>query len=280
MPISYIKLLKWCNMYTYVQVHVWSCMHAKSCQCICTTAGFWHVTHPGFWGRCCPCSHERCWESQRSGGENLQVCGNHQKHVFFLNKVQAIEFLGYPMSTHMRGFYCWKCNCKCAVSKSAAWNPPSRLFRLICRLFRRAVQLWSFLFKEEIELDFHPMRIENISIGQELRIILNWLRTFAWERGGNFEDSESPDQKTWRLTRQSKIFGETLQELEIIYRFDWFQCFTVAGGMDLCSTDRHASDSWHPQISSEIRIQDGDQFCHVSSQIRHFSSFFIMFHHF
>jgi hypothetical protein len=188
--------------------------------------------------------------------------------------------LGYPMSTHMRGFYCWKCNCKCAVSKSAAWNPPSRLFRLICRLFRRAVQLWSFLFKEEIELDFHPMRIENISIGQELRIILNWLRTFAWERGGNFEDSESPDQKTWRLTRQSKIFGETLQELEIIYRFDWFQCFTVAGGMDLCSTDRHASDSWHPQISSEIRIQDGDQFCHVSSQIRHFSSFFIMFHHF
>jgi hypothetical protein len=184
------------------------------------------------------------------------------------------------MSTHMRGFYCWKCNCKCAVSKSAAWNPPSRLFRLICRLFRRAVQLWSFLFKEEIELDFHPMRIENISIGQELRIILNWLRTFAWERGGNFEDSESPDQKTWRLTRQSKIFGETLQELEIIYRFDWFQCFTVAGGMDLCSTDRHASDSWHPQISSEIRIQDGDQFCHVSSQIRHFSSFFIMFHHF
>ena len=147
----------------------------------------------------------------------LQVCGNSPKTCFFF-QLQTIEILGYPMSTHMRRLLLLEMQLQMCSIQVCCLKPSEQTVQIDIQDFSDVqCKLWSFLFKEEIELDFHPMRIENISIGQELRIILNWLRTFAWERGGNFEELRESwsENKTHtavqNIRRDSPRTGDNLQ---------------------------------------------------------------------
>ena len=205
MPISYIKLLKWCNMYTYVQVHVWSCMHAKSCQCICTTAGFWHVTHPGFWGRCCPCSHERCWESQRSGGENLQVCGNHQKHVFFFFKQSASHriFGISNVNPHERLLLLEMQLQMCSI-QVCCLKPSEQTVQIDMQTFqtRSATMIISLQGRDWIGLppDENREHLHRPGTSNHFELV----PYVCLRKGREFRRLRESWSETWRLTRQSK----------------------------------------------------------------------------